>query len=194
MGINNNERDASLWNQFKNGDEESFSAVFKNYYPDLFNYGCRITGNHVLVEDSIQELFLDIWRTKGKADILSLKAYIFKAFKFILIRMMAKNNKAELFIPVATENNFELSHENFIVNREQDAATKEKLEAAIQELSPRQKEIIYLKFYLNLNYEEVSDVMQINYQASRNLIYQAIKMLKKIISFYLFYLFVLQDI
>ncbi len=186
MGINDNERDASLWNQFKNGDDESFSAVFTNYYPALFNYGCRITADQSLIEDSIQELFLDLWRTKGKADIVSLKAYIFKAFKFKLVRLVTKNNKEKSFTKI-NENAFELSHENFIINTELDAAVKHKIQAAIQELSARQKEIIYLKFYLNLNYEEVSCIMGINYQASRNLTCQAIKVLKKIVSFHLIF-------
>ena len=50
----------------------------------------------------------------------------------------------------------------------------------VEQLSHRQKEIIYLKFYQNLSYDEVSSIMNINYQAARNLLYQAIKALKKI--------------
>ena len=194
MEINDNERDKILWNQFKNGDDDSFTAVFKKYYSFIFNYGCRITDDHSLVEDCIQELFLDMWRTKGKADIVSVKAYIFKAFKFKLVKVIAKNNRVKLLPAGDYENSFEISHENFLINKEQNAVLNKKMAEALLQLSPRQKEIIYLKFYLNLNYDEVSDVMQINYQASRNLIYQAIKMLKKIISFQLFCLFVLQDI
>jgi DNA-directed RNA polymerase specialized sigma subunit, sigma24 homolog len=47
---------------------------------------------------------------------------------------------------------------------------------------PRQKEIIYLKYYMNLSYEEVSEVMNINYQAARNLVYQSIKVLKNVLT------------
>ncbi len=52
---------------------------------------------------------------------------------------------------------------------------------ALAQLSARQKEIIYLKFYQNLSYEEVSDIMNINYQVARNLLSQAIKTMKKIL-------------
>ena len=187
MGFNDNERDASLWNQFKTGEQASFSAIFRNYYADLFNYGCKITGNHPLIEDSIQELFLDIWRTGRKAEIVSLKAYIFKAFKFKLLRLLEKDKKNTAEMPLENAHNFQLSHEYFMVAQEQDAATKEKLLTAIQELSPRQKEIIYLKFYLHLTYEEVGDIMGINYQASRNLAYQSIKVLKRIISIHIIF-------
>jgi len=185
MGITDNERDLALWNQFKNGDEGAFVTLFRNYYSGLFNYGCKITSDNDLVEDCIQELFLEMWRSNGKADILSMRAYIFKAFKFKLVRLITKNNKVQSF--TAGENDFELSHDNFIIDKEISAIKKEKILAALQELSPRQKEIIYLKFYQDLSYEEVSDIMQINYQAARNLIYQAIKVMKKTISFQLIF-------
>lgn len=182
MGLTDNESDEILWNQFKEGEEVAFVTVFRKYYPGLFNYGCRISRDTNLVEDCIQELFLDIWRTNGKADIISLKAYIFKAFKFKLIKLIAKNNKTSNLPEQFNEQPFELSKDVLIMSKELDAEKSKLLQDAIGQLSPRQKEIIYLKFYLNLSYEEVSDIMQINYQASRNLICQAVKALKKTIS------------
>ena len=187
MGITDNEKDLILWNQFKNGDEEAFAALFRTYYSGLFNYGCKIAADTELVEDCIQELFLDVWRSSGKTEIVSLKAYIFKAFKFKLIRLINKNNKVQPLTTTAAENGFELSHDNFIIDKELSANKKEKILRALQELSPRQKEIIYLKFYQDLSYEEVSEIMQINYQAARNLIYQSIKAMKKIISLQLIF-------
>ena len=187
MGITDNERDTTLWNQFKNGDEDSFVLLFRNYYSGLFNYGCKITTDSELVEDCIQELFMEIWRSAGKADIISFKAYIFKAFKFKLIRLITKNNKVRSLSDNPGENAFELSHENFIIDKELNSTKREKVLQALQELSPRQKEIIYLKFYLSLSYEEVSEIMQINYQAARNLIYQAIKVMKKAITYQLIF-------
>jgi RNA polymerase sigma-70 factor (ECF subfamily) len=194
MGINDNERDAILWSQFKNGNNESFTVIFKNYYSGLFNYGAKITADHNLVEDTIQELFLDMWRSGGKADIISLKAYIFRAFKFKLVKLIAKNNKVKNLSANPLETAFEISHENFLVLKEQNAALSKKVTAALEQLSSRQKEIIYLKFYLNLSYEEVSDIMGINYQASRNLIYQSIKVLKKIIPFNVTFMLLLSSI
>jgi RNA polymerase sigma-70 factor (ECF subfamily) len=77
---------------------------------------------------------------------------------------------------------FELSHENLMVGREMDAEKTARVLQALAQLSNRQKEIIYLKFYQELNYEEVSDIMNINYQAARNLLYQSIKSLKKLLT------------
>ncbi len=173
--------DASLWAQFKNGEDEAFAAVFRKYYPGLYHYGCRIANEPAIVEDCIQELFLDIWRNGRKAGIFSIKAYIFKAFKFKLVKLLVKSNKTTALVG-DDQHGFELSREDFIIDTEQHNATAKKVREAIEALSPRQKEIVYLKFYLGLSYEEVSEMMQINYQAARNLIYQAIKELKKSIA------------
>ena len=50
---------------------------------------------------------------------------------------------------------------------------------AIEQLSNRQKEIIYLKFYNGLSYEEISAVTQLKYQSVRNLFSVALKELRK---------------
>lgn len=182
MALTDNEKDNILWSQFRDGDTESFVSIFKNYYSDLFNYGCKITDDRLLIEDCIQDLFIDLWRTNGKAEILLLKPYFFRAFKFKLIRAISKSGKTTGLKEESAENEFEISHEMFLINNETNEELKQKVFKALDELSARQKEIIYLKFYQNMNYEEVSEIMNINYQAARNLIYQSIKVLKKIIT------------
>ena len=178
----NIESDTILWNQFRNGNEESFVTVFRNYYSNLYNYGCKITNDHSIVEDCIQELFIEMWRTNGKAEIISLKAYIFKAFKFKLLKAISKLSRTNNFQADQSEHTFEFSHEMFLINQQENKEQVKKVQDALQHLSPRQKEIIYLKFYMDLSYEEVSEVMNINYQAARNLVYQSIKVLKKILT------------
>jgi RNA polymerase sigma-70 factor (ECF subfamily) len=179
--MNNNDNDNLLWSRFRDGDTGSFVKIFKNYYSKLFNYGCKITTNATLVEDSIQDLFIDLWRTNGKAEVLSLQAYLFKSFKFKLIKAINKAPKINSFPSQMPEYEFEISHEMLMIINDENRELSQKILNAVKELSPRQKEVIYLKFHQNLNYEEVSEIMHINYQATRNLVYQSIKILKKII-------------
>lgn len=59
---------------------------------------------------------------------------------------------------------------------------KKKLQKAIEQLSSRQKEAIYLRFIRDLSYEEIGEVLGINYQSSKNLISRT---LVKLRDFYL---------
>lgn len=77
---------------------------------------------------------------------------------------------------------FELSHDTVLVKDEERRERLKLLMKAMHQLTNRQKEIIYLQYFQQLSYEEVSDVMEINYQAARNLLYQAMKSLKKLMS------------
>ena len=53
---------------------------------------------------------------------------------------------------------------------------------ALNELTPRQKEAIYLRFTKELDYNATADIMDISVEACRNLISKAISTLKKWIS------------
>ena len=68
---------------------------------------------------------------------------------------------------------------------EVDAAEKElkldQLAEAINQLPPRQKETIYLKFYKNLSNSEVAEIMQISYQSVGNNIQKAVHKLKNLL-------------
>lgn len=52
------------------------------------------------------------------------------------------------------------------------------LNTAMEVLSPRQREAIYLKFVSNLSYEEISNLLEINYQSARNLIFRGVEKLR----------------
>jgi RNA polymerase sigma-70 factor (ECF subfamily) len=62
---------------------------------------------------------------------------------------------------------------------------------AFDRLSNRQKEVVYLKYYLGLSYDEVSEIMEVNYQVARNLLYLAIRSMKKMISVVKLLIFIL---
>jgi RNA polymerase sigma-70 factor (ECF subfamily) len=169
-------QDITLWESFRNGDKEAFALLFRRHYESLVKYGSKFNANTEVLEDSIQELFIELWQSKTRTPVLSVRAYLLKALKYKLLK---KYHRMQDTVPLKEEEvGFEWSHESSLIAR-QDSAEKEKLVvAALNRLSNRQKEIIYLKYYQNLSYEEVSEIMNINYQAARNLLYQAIKSLK----------------
>ncbi len=173
-----NEEDILLWKQYQQGDEEAFARIFRQMYPSLFQFGLKMTARTDVLEDSIQELFTELWQNKSRTDVQSVKAYLLKSLKYKLLRALTKKTPLHLD-DVANDYVFELSHESLLISREENQEQTTKVLQAFGHLSHRQKEIIYLRFYQELNYEEIGDVMNINYQVSRNLLYQAIKALKK---------------
>jgi len=180
-----------LWESFRKGDKDAFAALFREYYGTLYRFGNKFTTDTELLEDCIQELFIELWQAKSQAPVLSVKAYLLKSLKYKLLKAFRKNGK---ILPIHDNGDmpFELSHETFLIHQQENDQRRQEVIKALERLSHRQKEIIYLKYYQNLSYEEVSEIMNINYQVARNLLYQAIKSLKNMLAgpleFFLFFL------
>lgn len=182
--MNTADQDIIQWEGFRNGDREAFAGLFREYYPALFRFGTKFTQDKDLLEDCIQELFIELWQARTQAPVYSVKAYLLKSLKYKLLKTFRKNDRTITFNDGGLNRergDFEWSHETFLIARQESEEKKQQIITALTRLSHRQKEIIYLKYYQNLSYEEVSEIMNINYQAARNLLYQAIKSLKNLL-------------
>lgn len=177
----NDNVDIAIWESLKQGDRESLGQLFRKYYEPLFRYGSKLTTQHHLLEDCIQELFTELWQSKSKTEVRSVKAYLFKSLKYKLYRVMQQKTATELN-EEQHEQLFELSHDDFLINLEEQQERSTRLLQALDKLSSRQKEIIYLKFYQELSYEELTEVMNINYQVARNMLYQSVKSLREMLA------------
>jgi RNA polymerase sigma factor (sigma-70 family) len=171
--------DIDLWTAFASGDREAFSTLFRRFYPLLFQYGHKIIRDTEVLEDAIQELFLELWQKPVAQPLRSVKAYLLQALKFKLYKSFRHRQR---FTSSNEEDSygFELSKETLLITKEEDEERFKKICTALEQLSPRQKEVIYLKIYKGLSYEEVGEVMQLSYQVVRNLLYTALKAFKKL--------------
>jgi len=173
--------DIMLWTSLKKGDRDALGKLFSVYYPLLIKYGNKLCADHELLEDCIQDLFADIWQSKAGSEVGSVKAYLFKALKYKVFKKQRNRLHKDHTAELPDEMTFEISHETFLVEEQENKERVRKVIDALNQLPNRQREVIYLKIFHELSYEEVSDIMNINYQVCRNLMSQAIKTLRKIV-------------
>ena len=170
--------DASLWEAFKGGNEEAFKYIYDTKVFALYSYGHRITSDNGLVEDCIQDLFADLWEKKDRlSSTNSIKFYLFKALRRRLLRRLTQESrtKTDTF---PEDFQITLSQEARLIAQQVSKARLERLSQAMEKLSKRQKEIIYLKYYENLSFEEISATMAISVEATYNTLYKAMKSLR----------------
>jgi RNA polymerase sigma factor (sigma-70 family) len=168
------------WKQFVSGDEASFTELFKHFSKPLFNYGSKIVGDEELIKECLQELFLTLWksRTRLSVNVVSVQSYLFLSFKRMLLRKSKQAAKIISFNRKAYESfSIEYSIEQIIIEKETVTEQEKLLASALHQLTDRQKEAIYLKFYHNMSYEEIGEIMSINYQSLRSLVYKGIKLM-----------------
>ena len=173
--------DREIWNRFRDGDNEALDIIFSEHSKRIYNYGLKITSNRVIIEDSIQEVFSDLFRTrKSLGDTDNIYLYLLKSFKRKLIRLIKKENRLKLF---DRDEDFIFdvvySVEQEVINNEKTNLQIQALHSALEKLTPRQKEAIYLRFTEEFEYPEIAEMMQMSIEACRNLIFRAIKALKE---------------
>jgi len=180
--FHNQTDEARTWQAFREGSREAFAVIYEKHYYALFNYGSKISSDRAVVKDSIQNLFVKLWKTKEKLGTpTSIKFYLFKALRRMLIDELTQKNSHlhKLNVPENYDFEITLSPEVTMMNDQAERERRAFMINALQVLTKKQKEAIFLKFYDQLSYEEVASVMSMSTKAVYNLIARAIDTLKK---------------
>ena len=176
-----NPSDIALWNQLRLGDEEAFSSLFERYYSILVNYGKTLMAGEDRVMDCVQDVFVDIWTYRYKLnEAIVVKAYLLSSVRKRIARL---HHREHIFSNIkhidSLEFLFDFSIEDRLIADETTAKKVEQLNKSINQLSDRQKEAIYLRYHQGLTVEQVAEVLNLNYQSTKNLLHRAILQLRK---------------
>lgn len=174
--------DYVLWRKFRKGDCQAFNQIYKDAYPKLLVYGLKFKNDKEFVKDCIQEMFLDIMRCiKKLGDTDNILFYLIASLRRKILRKIQYDISFRYDENIFIQNIHlpDYKQEEQIMDLDRVGSTKQFLRRMINELTPRQKEAVLMKFYLYFEYEDIAMIMHLNIQSVRNLIYQAIKALRK---------------
>lgn len=176
-----NRSSEDLWKELRSGNKNALTGLFKKFYDSLFGYGYRIIPDDDRIKDAIQEVFFQLWKYRTNlANVKSVRAYLFKSLRHQLLNDKAVRQRREKLNREFANEEFEIyvNYEKWLEILELEQQQKSKLKKAVKELSPRQREVVYLKFYEGLSSEELSKIMEVRTQSIYNLLSNAIKSLR----------------
>lgn len=172
--------DLEIWNLFRSGEESAFEFIYQKYFDKLYNYGCQFTRDHALVEDALQELFIELRRRSEHLSATNkIQPYLYSAFRRKIIRYRNKRSK---FKELDAQHSFPIvpNIEESIIEDEIKSENLMRLQKGLDTLSERHREIIFLFFYEELTYEEIREIQGFeNLKSARNLLYKALQSLRK---------------
>lgn len=177
-----NADDVYIWEKFRVGNPSAFEIIYERNINVLANYGKRICSDEEMVKDSIHDMFVDLWKNrKNLGDAHSIKYYLLKAYRRKLIKkIVAAKKMNSLEDSFGTySGGFELSHEISIIGAEIEEEKLAQLDKLLNELAPRPKEALFLRFYGGLNYSEISEIMGVNQQSAYNMVFRALEVLRE---------------
>ena len=184
MGLQNENKKKShhdfLWKSFIKGKKWALSKIYSENYNDLYHYGIKIISNDDEIRDLIQDLFYKLWKNRQNLKQPdNVKAYLLRGLRTVLLDYIKVYKKKYPTTELTEEITFLLKMEH---PGEMDEATDEttrKLYTEIEKLPSRQKEAIYLHYIKEYNYKQVAEIMNVNLQSVRNLVYEGLTKLKE---------------
>lgn len=169
--------DYQLWKEFRSGDLAAYSLIYRKYFFILFNYGKKISPNHELVKDCIQDLFVKIWNNRENlSDTTSIRYYLLTSLKRKLFDTLESTNNRFLSGPDLTELEMmeAAQEENEYVSNQ-----KEKVFKALKKLSKHQQRILQKKFFEDQSNQDIAADLNITVQSVYNLVFKSLRSLRK---------------
>ena len=171
-----------IWTAFQQGDREALATLYRTHIHALYNYGARITNDRDVLEDSIQDLFLTLWKQRASlSSVSTVRYYLYKGLQRAILDNLKKARKSlryDAFLPHPFLE-FVPAEDERIIEDEESTQRQQQLRRTIQtELTPRQREALTLLFCDNLPYSTVAELLSLTPKSTYKLVYRALDTLR----------------
>lgn len=173
----------ALWQALIQGCEVALEQLYRCYFSDLFYYGKQYLQEEEALNDAIQDLFVNIWRTRRSlGQARSVKLYLMISLRRKIHRSLRPDERIRLNWEELPESALPTypSAETILAEHEDEYFQAERLNDWLIQLPARQREALVLRFYHDMEYAEIAELLDIREQTSRNLVQKAVQTLRKL--------------
>lgn len=179
--------DAELWASFRAGDERAYAAIYEQHAARLYEYGVRLVQDEFLVRDALHDLFVKLWTKRAKlGSIDNIRYYLLTGLRNALLDKKRRDKRYQHLSLDDDEDGapFQLSFspEAEALQQQEQGEQSARLLAALEHLSARQKQAIYLRYYEELEYAQIAELLVINVKGVYKLMARALDALKDILN------------
>lgn len=171
--------DEEVVKKIQRGNKEEFGKIIGKYQGKLFGYIKNLTNqNNMEVEDLVEEALISAYKNlNGFETNKKFSSWIYRIAHNKAIDFFKKK---KLKISQIEEHE-ELIGENDKLLEEMDNEEKERVNAAVESLELKYKEVVLLYYFEEKSYEEISDILHISTSSVGVLLFRAKEKLKKIL-------------
>lgn len=162
---------------------KDIGSIYSLYVNDLFTYGQYLGFEDNSVKDAIHDVFVKMTIDSDKLlSVTNIKFYLFRSLKNRLLDLH-KNQKKQTSLD-NTEHSpeipftIEVNVEDLMIEEEERKEIKTEIESMLDTLTPRQREIIYLRYVQEYDYDQIAELLQISVHGCRKLVSKAITTLR----------------
>ncbi len=176
--------DELLWSSFLKGDRTAFQEIYAKHYQSLYSYGMRKLNQPDLVRDCIQDVFMAVWTNRANlSPTTNIRYYLLASLRNLLVKISTANDRWQKVEISSTELfHIQFDPESEYIRKENLSQKAQSLIAALDKLTSRQKEVLYLRYFEELSYEQIAEVLNLTVKGVYKLNYRAIDALKLILN------------
>jgi RNA polymerase sigma-70 factor (ECF subfamily) len=177
-------RHDETWARLLAGDRDALLSLYNYHYIGLINYGLKLTGDKELTKDCITQILLRLWDKRRQLPAVeNPRSYLLTCLKHELFAERKAETARALVssrLQRTISDRSEPSYEEYIIQLQTNKALAEKLAIALNKLSKREKELLRLKFFDDLDYDEIASRCNITKRTAYNIIHSALNTLKSL--------------
>lgn len=170
--------DDELWAAVKNNELKAFNILFERYWSAIYSTSYSYIKDVEVCAEITHDIFLNIWNKRQSLEIHSIKAYLTSSARYHVYKREKRVRTIDLkyvenYIGVQESTTQNTAEENFNYSE-----LKTKINAYLEELPQRSREIFLLSREENLSNDEIANRLSISKRTVENQITTALKHLR----------------
>ncbi|GGE52142.1 DNA-directed RNA polymerase sigma-70 factor [Pedobacter psychrotolerans] len=184
ISVNNELTDFELWQNFLKGDRLALNEIYNRNLSPLYHYGMRMLQDEEVVRDCLHNLFVKLWiNQKNLKPTNNIKYYLISALRNTIINYKnAEKRFQKVELNEAETFDLKFSVESEYIKKEEQQEKMLKLSEAMNKLTARQKEVIYLKYYEEMDYDQIAEIMDLTKKGTYKLSARALEALREVLN------------
>ena len=162
---------------------EQFAHLMRTHYNALFDYGMKLsTGDDAFTKDCIQEVFLAFWNYRDNWHTLkSVRAYLLVSMRHRVIDAYRHSQRSGSFIRLSDAGESAVIPDlSFADSPDETGEEQTKyLTALLNQLPPRQREAVYLRYFAEMEYADIAQTMGVKERTVYNLVHEGLQQLRQ---------------
>jgi RNA polymerase sigma-70 factor, ECF subfamily len=154
--------------------KNTLETIFHEYYSPLCNYATKITGNDLLAEDLVQDLFIQLWQSDKLDHIQNTERYLLRCVKFKCIDHFRKQKAQELSLS-------DLPSEAFETTDIAEEDIEPMLHYFAAKLPPKTRQVFLLSRQTGMTYRQIAEHMNISEKTVEHQMGRALNQLRIIL-------------
>jgi RNA polymerase sigma factor (sigma-70 family) len=152
-------------------NEDLLAFMYKTYADSLYAYGLSLHSDISIIEDAIHDVFIDVYTNEKRfAGISNLQHYLRVSLRHRILFLLRGNRRYAEDLNKVSDLFAEKNSQEVWIEKEEDDDKKRLVNSLLSRLTHHQREAVHLRFIEGLSYDEISEIMQINYNSVKILI------------------------